>query len=135
MKTIGMARRAGTLAVAMSLAIATAAPGQLGPDMVEIKLSNFRFDPAEIHLVHGHRYTLHFSNLAGGGHNFVAKSFFAAATLAADDRARVRLGEVDLAGRGETAVTLEAPAAGVYEFHCSHFMHQTFGMKGRIVVQ
>jgi plastocyanin len=33
-------------------------------------------------------------------------------------------------------VRLIAPTApAAYKVHCSHFLHQTFGMKGEIVVQ
>ncbi len=102
---------------------------------IDVTLSSFRFDPDEIVLVHGHRYVLHFVNASSGGHDFVAKDFFSAATIAPDERQKVGKGEVELKGNAQADVVVTAPAPGTYEFHCSHFMHESFGMKGRIVVQ
>lgn len=121
------------VAAALAITVAGPAMAQSAPERVDVRLSNFRFDPAEIRLVHGHRYVLHLINLAGSGHDFVARDFFAAA-LTGTDRVRVANGRVAVDGHGEAALTLVAPAPGAYEFHCSHFLHETFGMKGRIVV-
>lgn len=101
---------------------------------VEIALSNFKFTPATITLKHGQPYLLHLVNRAEGGHDFVAKKFFAAATVAPSDKASVAKGEVELDGGDAADIRLIAPAPGSYEVHCSHFMHSTFGMKGTIVV-
>jgi plastocyanin len=124
------------LAALGSLTVDSAA-AQSAPvaERVEIRLANFRFDPAEIRLTHGHRYLLHFVNTSGSGHDFVSERFFAAAAMAPGDHHKVPDGEVELDGNGEASVTLTAPVAGDYEFHCSHFLHQTFGMKGRFIVQ
>ena len=111
------------------------APAQTAPERVEIDLSNFRFTPATITLRHGQAYVLHFVNTAKGGHDFAAKAFFDAATVAPEDRAAVAKGEIELRGGQSADVRLTAPAAGTYEAHCSHFMHSTFGMTGKIVVQ
>ncbi|MDB5704779.1 MAG: copper binding s, plastocyanin/azurin family protein [Sphingomonas bacterium] len=122
-------------ALAALLLFASAGPAAAqGPARIEIDLSNFKFTPSTITLHHGQSYVLHFVNKASGGHDFVSKSFFKAATIAAGDRAAVAKGEIELDG-GETAdVRLTAPAPGTYEAHCSHFMHSTFGMTGSIVV-
>lgn len=102
---------------------------------VDIGLDSFKFVPAVTTLRHGQPYTLHFSNRSDGGHDFVAKDFFAHATLAARDSGIAKEGEVELHG-GETAdVHLIAPAPGTYEVHCSHFLHAAMGMKGKIIVQ
>lgn len=119
--------------VATSPAATAQAPAG-GPERIEIDLSNFKFTPSSVTLHHGNAYLLHFVNKAGGGHDFVAKAFFAAAGIAPVDRGRVANGEVELGG-GETAdIRLAAPAPGRYEAHCSHFMHSTFGMRGEIIV-
>jgi uncharacterized cupredoxin-like copper-binding protein len=122
-------------ALAALVLLASNAPGAAQtPDRVEIDLSSFKFTPSTIALHHGQSYVLHFVNKASGGHDFAAKAFFKAATIAPGDRATVAKGQIELDG-GETAdVHLTAPAPGTYEAHCSHFMHSTFGMTGSIVV-
>jgi len=106
------------------------------PATVEIDLSNFKFNPDAIVLQHGQPYVLHFVNQAKGGHDFEAKAFFEAATVVAGDRAAIANGKIELGGGQAADVHLTAPAAaGTYEAHCTHFMHATFGMTGKIVVQ
>lgn len=100
---------------------------------VDVELSNFKITPATITLDHGRTYVFHFANTSKGGHDFVAKRFFAAAHPA--DDALARDGKVELRGGESTDVEFTAPAAGTYEFHCSHLMHSTFGMKGTITVR
>ena len=116
-------------------ALSTSAASQpQGAVSVEIDVSNFKFVPATIALQHNRAYVLHFVNENGGGHNFVARTFFAVATVAPEDRRLVTNGAVDLSDRETLDVHLVAPAAGRYEAHCSHFMHSTFGMTAAIVV-
>jgi uncharacterized cupredoxin-like copper-binding protein len=118
------------------LALAGAqAPAQGSPTTVEIDLTNFKIGPDAITLQHGQPYVLHIVNQAKGGHDFEAKAFFDAATVAAGDRAVVAKGKIELGGGQSADVHLTAPAAGTYEAHCTHFMHSTFGMTGKIVVQ
>ena len=114
---------------------AAADGGDAGATTVEMHLSSFRFDPSTVHLVHGRRYVFHFVNLSGGSHDFVARRFFTAAGMSQVGRAAVRDGEVELAGRAQASLDLVAPSPGEYEFHCSHLMHETFGMRGRLVVE
>ena len=121
-------------ALAVLSTLTGAAPPGAAVEVVTVHLSSFRFAPALIRLAHGRRYQFHFINDSGGGHDFVAPRFFAAAQLTPKDRARLAHGEIELTGHDEADIAFEAPAAGTYEFHCSHFLHQTFGMKGRIVV-
>lgn len=113
--------------------LSLAAPVQ-APETIAVTLTNFRYTPEAITLQHGRPYVLRFVNAAKGGHNFVAKQFFAAATVAPEDRAKVAKGGVEVSGGETVELHLTAPAAGRYEVHCSHFMHSTFGMKGEIVV-
>jgi uncharacterized cupredoxin-like copper-binding protein len=122
-------------AVALLALTGAQAPAQGGGERVEIDLSNFKFTPSTITLRQGQPYVLHFVNNAKGGHDFTAKAFFKAATIEPQDRAVVAKGEIELGG-GETAdVHLTAPAAGSYQVRCTHFLHSTFGMTGKIVVQ
>lgn len=122
-----------------SLLIGGSAPAQ-EPDwnqasVIEIDMANFKFTPDMVNLKQGQPYRLHFINKANGGHNFVAKQFFSAATIAPEDRARIEDGEVELAGGQTVDLRLLAPASGTYEAHCSHFMHSSMGMKAKITVQ
>ena len=114
-------------------AFSLAAPVQ-APETIAVTLSNFRYTPQTITLQHGRPYVLRFVNGAKGGHDFVAKEFFAAAAIAPEDRAKVVKGGVEVSRGATVELRLTAPAPGRYRAHCSHFMHSTFGMKGEIVV-
>lgn len=125
--------------IGAAMLFAAAAPAQdagwSDAARVEIGLANFKFVPATITLHHGQRYVLHLVNQASGGHDFVAREFFAAATIAPADRAKIAKGEIELDGGDSADIRVTAPAApGRYSVHCSHFMHAAFGMKGTIVV-
>jgi plastocyanin len=120
------------------LALAAPAAAQPQPDWsraasAEVTLSSFAFSPETLTLRAGVPVRLTIRD-AKGGHNFAAPAFFAAARIAPEDRAKLSRGKVEL--RGGEAVTIRlVPAAGTYKLTCTHFMHTTFGMKGRIVVQ
>lgn len=104
-------------------------------EVITVQLSNFKFNPATIHLKHGVAYDLRLQNLASGGHNFAAQEFFAGAQIKADDRAKVDGGKVALNGGQTIDLHFFSPRAGTYKVHCTHFMHSAFGMTGEIVVQ
>ena len=112
-----------------------AATAQGSPQAITVDMSNFKFTPATLTLTHGRPYVIHFVNSASGGHDFVAKEFFDAATIAPGDRAKVKHGEIELAGGESADVHLVANTPGSYKSHCSHFMHSSFGMTGQVVVQ
>ncbi|WP_404334566.1 plastocyanin/azurin family copper-binding protein [Sphingomonas sp. MMS12-HWE2-04] len=103
------------------------------PQRIDVALSNFAFTPDTIALVHGQPYVLHLSS--SGGHSFAAKAFFAAATMPAADRARLKGGKVELAGGDSVDIAFVAPAAGTYPIKCTHFLHAGFGMTGTFVVR
>lgn len=115
------------LAAAPSTSAASSQP-------VTVTLSNFDFTPSTIALVHGRAYALTLTNTAGGGHNFAAPAFFAAAKIDPADRARVANGTVEVAGGQSVTIHLTVPAAGRYKVRCTHTLHTMFGMKGAIVV-
>lgn len=102
---------------------------------VTIELSSFKFTPATETLEHGTAYRLHLVNTSSGGHDFVAKEFFAGSTIAPEDRAKVKGGSVDVDGGESVDIRLIPGKPGSYKLHCSHFMHSTFGMTGTITVQ
>ncbi|MBW8743376.1 MAG: cupredoxin domain-containing protein [Sphingomonas sp.] len=105
------------------------------PQALTVEMSNFKFNPSMLRLTHGRPYVLHLVNNASGGHDFVAKEFFASSTIAPEDRAKVKNGEVELSGGESADIHLVANAPGTYKSHCSHFMHSSFGMTGTVVVE
>ena len=129
MPPVHAAFAAGLIACcAASQAVAQTAPEQ------RVELSNFDFNPHEIHLRAGQPITLVLANTASGGHDFAAPEFFAAAQIEPADAALVEHGEIDLPGKTTRTVHL-VPAAGTYKLTCTHTMHAMFGMKGTIVVE
>lgn len=106
---------------------------QAGP--ITVQLSSFKFTPSTLTLQHGTPYRIHFSNTSKGGHDFVAKEFFAASTIAPEDQGKIRGGEINLGGKDAIDVRIIVNQPGSYKVHCSHFMHSAFGMTGTIIVQ
>jgi len=123
------------LLIASPIVAQPSAPVATQPTAITVQLSNFRFTPATLVLNQGQPYRLHFVNVAAGGHDFVAKAFFASSSVAWSDQGKIRDGSVDLDGHEEKDIALVPREAGTFRSHCSHFMHGAFGMKGEIVVQ
>jgi uncharacterized cupredoxin-like copper-binding protein len=98
---------------------------------VEVRLSSFDFAPETILLRAGQPVVLHLINSGGGGHNFAAPEFFAAASGV---EGPVTEGKVEVRGRQSADVRL-VPARGRYRLRCTHMFHTTFGMRGEIVVE
>lgn len=123
-----------SLAVA-ALALAAPVTASEQAEKVTVVLANFSFTPEELRLTAGRSETIHFVNNGSGGHDFTAPEFFAAATMDAANRAKVggADGSVSL-GKGESIDVTITPKAGTYKVHCSHFMHSSLGMKGKILV-
>jgi uncharacterized cupredoxin-like copper-binding protein len=112
------------------LAVPASAEAQ-PPRTVEVRLSNFDFEPERIVLRAGQPVVLHLVNTSGGGHDFSAPRFFAAAAHVSGP---VRDGKVNVPSHN--AVDIRAtPARGTYRLRCTHTLHSTFGMTGQIVVE
>jgi plastocyanin len=126
---------------ALVLALFVVAPGVAQtPDWSQakpltIELSSFKFTPATETLQHGTAYRIHFVNTSSGGHDFVAKEFFAGSVVAPEDRAKIKNGGIDVDGGESVDVRLIPNKTGSFKTHCSHFMHSSFGMTGTITVQ
>jgi uncharacterized cupredoxin-like copper-binding protein len=114
-------------------AAAAAAPDWSHAARVEVTLANFSYSPKTIHLRAGRPVLLHLVNSSSGGHDFTARSFFAAAQVRPQDQGSVAGGSVELRGRQSRDVML-VPQAGRYPLKCSHTFHKAFGMSGEIVV-
>lgn len=120
--------------LSLFLVLATSAPAQQPIRTVEVQLSSFKFRPQTLRLRAGQPVLLHLVNSGSGGHNFAAREFFATARVAPDSAGRVRNGAVEVPGRSAVDIRL-VPARGSYRLRCTHTLHSTFGMRGRIVVE
>ncbi len=128
-----MMRHAFLLAVPLAALAQSATPQ--APAAVNVQLSNFKFAPRTIVLDHGRNYVLRLYNAAGGGHDFTARDFFAAATILPADRGWVRNGEVEVPPGQRRDIRLTAPPAGRYKVKCTHRFHKLLGMSGTIIVR
>jgi uncharacterized cupredoxin-like copper-binding protein len=114
---------------------ASAAPAQ-SVQPLHIALTSYAFTPSTITLKAGTTYRLHLTNDSGKSHDFTAAAFFAAATVAPEDKDKVEEGsEIEVEGGQAVDITLTPNRAGTYPLTCSEFMHTMLGMKGTIVVQ
>ena len=116
--------------------LVAALPASAQPDWsrvprVDVRLSSFDYDPDTIRLRAGQPVVLRLTNSGGGGHNFSAPAFFAAARVAGGP---VDNGAVEVGSRRTVDVRL-TPAAGRYRLRCTHTLHSAFGMRGTIVVE
>ena len=127
-------RYAFLLAVPIAL-LGTQSAAPQAPAAVNVQLSNFKFTPRTIILDHGRPYVLRLYNASGGGHDFTAREFFAAASIAPSDRRWVREGEVEVPPGQLRAIRLTAPAPGRYNVKCTHRFHKLLGMGGTILVR
>jgi plastocyanin len=116
------------------LAAPAATPAQPAASTVEVQLSSFDFSPAEIRLRAGQPIVLRLTNPGRGGHNFAAPLFFAAAQIPAGQNVALRNGAIEVPSRQTVSLRL-TPARGDYRLRCTHTLHSSFGMRGRIVVE
>ena len=116
---------------ALALLAPLPAVAQDAPQTVEVQLANFSFTPRAIALTAGRPVILHLVNNAGGGHNFSAPQFFAAATGVSG---AVHGGTVDVPGHQSVDIRV-TPSRGTYRLRCTHTMHTAFGMSGTITVR
>ena len=119
------------IAIVAPFSAVSMAATQSGPPVAEVHLSNFDFAPGTIRLRAGQPVVLRIVNASGGGHNFSAPDFFAAARV---QSGAVRNGTVEVRGGQSVDLTL-VPRAGTYRLRCTHTFHTALGMRGSIVVQ
>ena len=119
---------------ALSLALPGAAQPAAPPETVQVRLSSFDFTPASLRLRAGVPILLRLENSSGGGHNFSAPQFFAAARIEPADAGLVRRGTIEVPSHSVREIRL-VPAAGRYRLRCTHSLHTAFGMKGSILVE
>jgi len=126
--------RATVFCVGLSIPAAQVAFAQEAAP-VTITLNSYSFAPSAITLKANTPYKLHLVNSATKDHNFSAPEFFAASTVAAEDKTKVSDGAVEVGEGGSVDVTVTPNKAGTYNLNCTHFMHTMLGMKGTIIVQ
>ncbi len=100
-----------------------AAP-QDGKVTVEMKASNFAFDPSRIVARKGDTLVLHVTNVAKEKHDITIR-----------DPAGKVIKSADLPSGQMVTVEVPLTTAGVYSFLCTIDFHAGLGMKGRIEVQ
>jgi plastocyanin len=118
---------------ALALLVSAAVAAQ--PATIEVRMSNFKFEPRSIQLRAGQDYAVTLINESSGGHSFAARDFFAAASVNPADRALIREGTIEVPGHQRRTIRFRAAPAGTYKVKCTHTLHGTFGMKGEIVVR
>ena len=119
------------IAALLALPLPALAQDSPAPQRIEVRLSSFAFAPREIILTGGRPVILRLVNSGGGGHNFSAPDFFAAAGNVSGP---VVEGEVEVPGNQSVEIGL-TPARGSYRLRCTHTMHTAFGMRGTITVE
>ena len=123
-----------------SPALAQNAPVPDAPDWADVvtvplAIANFDFTPNALQFRANMPYRLRLTNSASGGHSFNAPEFFAAVSVAPEDRAKIVKGEIEVAAGQSVEVKFVPKVSGTYRFHCSHFLHAGFGMTGTVVVR
>jgi uncharacterized cupredoxin-like copper-binding protein len=124
-------RRQLLASLALAIAIAPASADEI--PTIAIRLSSFAFTPDQIRLRRGAPVRLQLVNESSGGHNFSAPEFFAASTFPAGTAPPD--GKIDVPAGKTIDIVVVPGTAGTYKLECTHFLHATFGMTGRIIVE
>ncbi len=123
--------RRDPLMIALVFLFAFACAGQqktvsVGPGekTVNIKASDFKFDPNDIKARKGDVLTLSVENVSSGTlHNITVKS-----------PQGNTLAEANIESKSTAKVTVKLTEAGTYPFYCDRPFHSSLGMKGKIEV-
>jgi uncharacterized cupredoxin-like copper-binding protein len=121
-------------ALGLAACCVLAAVPALAADVIEVRMVDDKFEPAQIVLEHGKPYRLHLVNAGKEMHEFAAKAFFDGAQV--KDAATVLQydGKEVLLQPGQSRdVDFTAPAPGSYELTCPD--HDWDNMVGKIVVK
>jgi len=102
---------------------------------VPLAMTNYQFTPEALLFRANLPYRFRLTNNAGGGHSFHAPEFFAAVAVAPEDQAKIVKGEIEVESGQTVDVKFVPKVSGTYKFHCSHFLHASFGMTGTVVVR
>ncbi len=94
-----------------------------GQKTVQMKASDFKFDPNLIRAQKGEVINIQVENVAGITHNITVKS-----------PEEKLLADVDIPPKGKATAKVNLAEAGTYPFYCNKPLHSTMGMKGKIEV-
>ena len=95
-----------------------------GEVTLEMKASDFKFEPNNVKAYKGDVIVFRIENTSGSGHNFTIT-----------DPKGNTLQSVSLPSKETTTAKVPLAEAGTYGFYCDKPMHSGFGMKGSIEVQ
>jgi len=101
-----------------------AVPGGPGEKVVSIEASSFAFTPNRITAPAGSQLLLTVKNSAGIDHN-----------LTIEDAADKHLLELALPAGATVSAGIRLDRKGEYRIYCNKPLHQTFGMKGVLVIE
>ncbi len=93
-------------------------------ETVEVKASNFKFEPNHINAKKGDAIVLKIENISKTAHDF---------TLLGPRGNMIQ--DVDLPPNQVVTVKIDLTEPGIYHFHCDKDSHSLFGMKGQIEVK
>jgi len=102
---------------------------------ITVTLKSYDFTPDSVSLTANTPYSLYLVNDSRRDHSFSAPEFFAASTVDDQDRAKVTNGTVEVAANSSVELRVTPVRAGQYPLRCDHFLHASFGMTGKIIVQ
>jgi plastocyanin len=94
-----------------------------GETVIDVKASNFKFEPNNIRAYEGDVLVFRIENISGAGHNFTIKN-----------PEGHELQSVPLPSKVTTTVKVDLSEPGTYEFYCDKPLHAAFGMKGWVEV-
>jgi uncharacterized cupredoxin-like copper-binding protein len=121
--------------LALVLAFPTSTLPAPADQQINVTLSNFSFAPNMLRLQRNSSYTLHLMNSASGGHSFSAPELFAAVMIAPEDSPKITNGRIEIPAGQAVDIHFTPMTAGTYAIVCTHFLHQTFGMRGTAVIE
>jgi plastocyanin len=108
-------------------------PQASGPPVVEVRMENYSFTPAAMHLAVGREQILRLVDVHGS-HSFSAPELFAASRIDAGSADKIRDGKVELREGDTVDIRLTPTTAGTYPVRCTHMFHSASGMKGEAIV-
>ena len=94
-----------------------------GATTVQLKASNFIFEPNAVKAHQGDVLTIRVENISGTTHNLTVKN----------PQGNV-LANVDIPPKGTATAKVTLTETGTYPFYCDKTMHFTMGMRGKIEV-
>jgi plastocyanin len=94
-----------------------------GAPTVQLKASNFIFEPNDVKARQGDVLTIRVENISGTTHNLTVKN----------PQGNV-LANVDIPPKGTATAKVTLTETGTYPFYCDKTMHAPMGMRGKIDV-